>query len=50
MDQLDQLSEKKTLLEAVERGEISNQRQLSLAVGLSLARPIIYLKSSLGVV
>ena len=48
MDQLDQLNREKSLLEAVERGEYSNQRQLSLAVGLSLGKTHYLLKELIG--
>ena len=48
MDQLDQLNREKALLEAVERGEFSNQRQLSLAVGLSLGKTHYLLRELIG--
>ena len=48
MDPLDQLNREKSLLEVVERGEISNQRQLSLAVGLSLGKTHYLLKELIG--
>ena len=38
MDNVDQLSREKALLEAVERGQFSNQRELSRAIGLSLGK------------
>ena len=48
MDQLDQLSREKDLLEAVGRGEFSNQRQLSQGVGLSLGKTHYLLKELIG--
>ena len=48
MDQLDQLSREKDLLEAVGRGEFSNQRQLSQAIGLSLGKTHYLLKELIG--
>ena len=45
---LDQLNKEKALLEAVERGEFSNQRQLSLAVGMSLGKTHYLLKELVG--
>ena len=48
MGQLEQLNREKALLDAVERGEFSNQRQLSLAVGLSLGKTHYLLKELVG--
>lgn len=48
MDQLDQLNREKILLDAIERGKFSNQRQLSLAVGLSLGKTHYLLKELIG--
>lgn len=48
MDELDQLNREKALLEAVELGAFSNQRQLSLAVGLSLGKTHYLLKELIG--
>ena len=48
MNHLEQLNKEKALLEAVERGEFSNQRQLSLAVGLSLGKTHYLLKELVG--
>lgn len=48
MDHLDQLSREKDLLEAVGRDEFSNQRQLSLAVGLSLGKTHYLLRELIG--
>ena len=45
---LDQLNREKALLEAVERGEFSNQRQLSSAIGLSLGKTHYLLKELVG--
>ena len=44
MDHVDQLNREKVLLEAVERGQFSNQRQLSSAIGLSLGKTHYLLK------
>ena len=44
MDHVDQLNREKALLEAVERGRISNQRELSRAIGLSLGKTHYLLK------
>ena len=45
MDKLEQLRVEKSLLEAVEQGEHANQRQLSLAIGLSLGKTHYLLKA-----
>ena len=45
---VDQLNREKALLEAVERGEFSNQRQLSSAIGLSLGKTHYLLKELVG--
>ena len=44
VDSLDRLQAEKALLEAVELGEHINQRQLSLAIGLSLGKTHYLLK------
>ena len=44
MDHLDQLNREKALLEAVERGQFTNQRELSHAIGLSLGKTHYLLK------
>ena len=44
MDDVDQLNREKALLEAVERGQFSNQRELSRAIGLSLGKTHYLLK------
>ena len=44
MDNVDQLNREKALLEAVERGQFSNQRELSSAIGLSLGKTHYLLK------
>ena len=44
MDDVDQLGREKALLEAVERGQFSNQRELSRAIGLSLGKTHYLLK------
>ena len=44
MDHLDQLSREKALLEAVEQGQFSNQREFSRAIGLSLGKTHYLLK------
>jgi len=38
MNEIDQLNAERSLLEAVAKGEHANQRQLSLAIGLSLGK------------
>ena len=48
MDQLDQLYKEKALLDAGELGEFTNQRQLSLAIGLSLGKTHYLLKELIG--
>ena len=44
MDHVDQLNREKALLEAIERGQFSNQRELSRAIGLSLGKTHYLLK------
>lgn len=44
MDKFDQLHAERSLLKAVEQGEYANQRQLSLAIGLSLGKTHYLLK------
>ena len=48
MDQLDQLSREKSLLEAVERGEFSNQRQISSSGWAELGKTHYLLKELIG--
>ena len=44
MDDVDQLNREKALLEAIEGGQFSNQRELSRAIGLSLGKTHYLLK------
>ena len=44
MNKIDELRAKRSLLEAVEQGAYSNQRQLSHAIGLSLGKTHYLLK------